>query len=57
MGTVETLKCRQDMLIPDKEACDFPGLPCKKNNGKCAADGLCCTHGKHIYISITILML
>lgn len=55
MGTLETLRCRQEMFLPDREACEIPGWPCKKNSGKCVADGICCTHGKYghfIYFNV-----
>lgn len=47
MGTLETLRCRQEMFIADRENCEYPGLPCRKNTGKCVADSVCCTNSNY----------
>lgn len=45
IGTLETIRCKQQIVLPDVDSCAISGLPCRKNSGKCVSDGICCSHG------------
>lgn len=46
MGTAETLKCQQEGFFNEPEPCIAGVQNCRKNMGRCAAEGICCSQGK-----------
>lgn len=53
MGTAETLRCQQEGLFNEPEPCIAGVQNCRKNTGRCAAEGICCSQG--IYCLNTII--
>lgn len=45
LGTPETVRCRRDGMFHDSEPCIAGSMNCRKNSGRCAAEGLCCSQG------------
>ncbi|KAF7278772.1 neurophysin 1-like [Rhynchophorus ferrugineus] len=43
MGTPETIKCQRDGFFHEKEPCIAGTSNCRKNTGRCALDGICCS--------------
>nr|UXO98082.1 inotocin [Zophobas atratus] len=43
LGTPETLRCQRDGFFHEREPCIAGTSPCRKNTGRCAFDGICCS--------------
>ncbi|XP_023310518.1 oxytocin-neurophysin 1-like [Anoplophora glabripennis] len=43
MGTPETLRCQREGFFHEREPCIAGGASCRKNTGRCAIDGICCS--------------
>ncbi|XP_017777933.1 PREDICTED: neurophysin 1-like [Nicrophorus vespilloides] len=43
LGTQETVKCQREGFFHGREPCIAGSAPCRKNTGRCAAEGLCCS--------------
>ncbi|GJQ82235.1 putative neurohypophysial hormones [Trypoxylus dichotomus] len=42
LGTPETVRCQKDGLFHETEPCIAGNSPCRRNTGRCAAEGICC---------------
>ncbi|KAJ8972636.1 hypothetical protein NQ314_000092 [Rhamnusium bicolor] len=45
MGTPETIRCQREGFFHEREPCIAGSAPCRKNTGRCAMDGICCSQG------------
>lgn len=45
MGTPETIRCQKEGFFHEPEPCIAGTSSCRKNTGRCATDGICCTQG------------
>ncbi|XP_066137604.1 oxytocin-neurophysin 1-like [Euwallacea fornicatus] len=43
LGTPETIRCQRDGMFHELEPCIAGTANCKKNTGRCATDGMCCS--------------
>ncbi|XP_060522723.1 oxytocin-neurophysin 1-like [Cylas formicarius] len=43
IGTPESLKCQREGQFHEKEPCVAGFANCRKNTGRCATDGVCCS--------------
>ncbi|CAH1377445.1 hypothetical protein MTP99_018844 [Tenebrio molitor] len=43
LGTPETLRCQREGFFHEREPCIAGSAPCRKNTGRCAFDGICCS--------------
>ncbi|CAG9769362.1 unnamed protein product [Ceutorhynchus assimilis] len=43
MGTPETIRCQRDGAFHTREPCVAGSANCRKNTGRCAVEGICCS--------------
>ncbi|XP_065165909.1 neurophysin 1-like [Atheta coriaria] len=43
LGTPETARCQRDGMFMEREPCIAGSATCRRNTGRCAADGICCS--------------
>ncbi|KAK9729418.1 Neurohypophysial hormone, N-terminal Domain [Popillia japonica] len=43
VGTPETLRCQREGFFHESEPCIAGNSFCRKNTGRCAAEGICCS--------------
>ncbi|KAH1015842.1 oxytocin-neurophysin 1-like [Dendroctonus ponderosae] len=43
LGTPETIRCQREGMFHESEPCIAGNSNCRKNTGRCAMDGICCS--------------
>lgn len=59
IATPETIKCQKEGFFREREPCIAGTGSCRKNTGRCAAEGICCNQGKlinkwHVFLIIIV---